>query len=337
MVEPERGGRSALRRVAAPSGRIANLRILGDSRIRTTSSLQFTMNLPISLAPALFVVLWSTGFISAKFGLPYAGPLSYLLLRFDFVAALMVLLALSARTTWPERPITWLHLIVAGLMVHGLYLGGVFVAISRGMPTGTASMLVGMQPILTVFLARCWFGERTTARQWWGLVLGLVGVYFVVVHKIRLTGLDWASMTSIFVALIAISVGTLYQKRFCGGVDLRVGSAIQFGFCALVYGLLAPRFESLRIDWTWQFQFALGWSVLVLSVGAISLLYWLLRRGAAADVARLFYLVPAVTAIMAYIFFDEPITVLAIAGMALIAAGVVLARQPLPARHLAAD
>ena len=130
---------------------------------------------------------------------------------------------------------------------------------------------------------------------------------------------------------------TLYQKRFCGGVDLRVGSAIQFGFCAMVYGLLAPRFESLRIDWTWQFQFALGWSVLVLSVGAISLLYWLLRRGAAADVARLFYLVPAVTAIMAYIFFDEPITVLAIAGMALIAAGVVLARQPLPARPLAAD
>jgi drug/metabolite transporter (DMT)-like permease len=289
------------------------------------------MNLPTGLAPALFVILWSTGFISAKFGLPYAGPLTYLLYRLALVAALMVVFALVARSNWPQRPITWLHLIAAGLMVHGLYLGGVFVAISRGMPAGTASMLVGMQPILTVFLARSWFGERTAARQWWGLVLGLVGVYFVVEHKIRLTGLDWIGSMSVLVSLIAISTGTLYQKRFCGGVDLRASTAVQFGACALVYGVLAPRFESLGVDWTWQFQFALGWSVLVLSVGAISLLYWLLRRGAASEVARLFYLVPAVTAVMAYLLFDEPITILAVAGMGLIAAGVRLARPPNPA------
>ncbi|MBK7472622.1 MAG: DMT family transporter [Betaproteobacteria bacterium] len=295
------------------------------------------MNAPIGLAPTLFVVLWSTGFISAKFGLPYAGPLTYLLARLALVSALMAVVALAAGANWPGRAVTWLHLTVAGLLVHGLYLGGVFVAISRGMPAGTASMLVGMQPILTVFLARSWFGERTAARQWWGLALGLVGVYFVVEHKIRLTGLDWVSSASVLVALIAISIGTLYQKRFCGGVDLRAGSAIQFGACAIVYGLLAPWFESLRIDWTWQFQFALAWSVLVLSVGAISLLYWLLRRGAAADVARLFYLVPAVTAVMAHLLFDEPITVLAVAGMALIAAGVMLAKPPLPARPRAAD
>lgn len=280
------------------------------------------------LAPALFVVLWSTGFISAKFGLPYAGPLTFILHRLALVAGLMIAVSLLVRARWPVRPITWLHLIAAGLMVHGLYLGGVFVAISRGMPAGTASMLVGMQPVLTVFLARWWFGERTGARQWWGLLLGLVGVYFVVEHKVRLTGLDWVSLWSVLVALIAISVGTLYQKRFCGGVDLRTGSAVQFGACALAYGILAPQFESLRIDWAWQFQFALGWSVLVLSVGAISLLYWLLRRGAAAEVARLFYMVPAVTAVMAYVLFDEPITMLALAGMALIAAGVLLARPP---------
>ena len=288
------------------------------------------MNSHASVAPALFVILWATGFISAKFGLPYAGPLTYLLYRFGLVSALMVVVAVVARANWPQRPITWLHLIAAGLMVHGLYVGGVFVAISRGMPAGTASMLVGMQPILTVFLASWWFGERTGARQWWGLLLGLVGVYCVVEHKVRLTGLDWVDSVSVLVSLIAISVGTLYQKRFCAGVDLRTSTAVQFGACALIYGVLAPRFETLQIDWTWQFQFALGWSVLVLSVGAISLLYWLLRQGAAADVARLFYLVPAVTAIMAYLLFDEPVTLLAVAGMGLIAAGVVLARHPDP-------
>jgi drug/metabolite transporter (DMT)-like permease len=286
------------------------------------------MNLPTRLAPALFVFLWSTGFISAKFGLPYAGPLTYLLYRFAFVAAFMVFVALVARANWPQRPIIWLHLMAAGLMVHGLYLGGVFVAISRGMPAGTVAMLVGIQPILTVFLARSWFGERTTARQWWGLLLGVVGVYFVVEHKIRLTGLDWVSSVSVLVALIAISMGTLYQKRFCSSVDLRAGTVVQFGACAAVYGAIAPQFESLRVDWTWQFQFAFGWSVIVLSVGAISLLYWLLRRGAASEIARLFYLVPAVTVVLAFLLFDEPITILAVAGTGLIAVGVLLAKPP---------
>ena len=286
------------------------------------------MNLPASAAPALFVVLWSTGFISAKLGLPYAGPLTYLLYRCVLVSALMSVVALALHARWPQRPITWLHLIAAGLMVHGLYLGGVFVAISRGMPAGTASMLVGMQPILTVFLARWWFGERTGTRQWCGLLIGLLGVYCVVEHKIRVTGLDLTSSISVLVALVAISVGTLYQKRFCAGVDLRTGTAVQFGACAVAYGITAPLFETLRVDWTWQFEFALGWSVLGLSVGAVSLLYWLLRKGAAADVARLFYLVPAVTAAMAYLLFDEPITILALAGMALIAGGVLLARPP---------
>ena len=277
-------------------------------------------------APALFVVLWSTGFISAKFGLPYAGPLTYLLLRFALVAVLMGGLALALRSPWPVRRATWMHLVVIGFLIHGLYLGGVFVAISRGMPAGTASMLVGIQPILTVFLARIWLGERTTTRQLIGLVVGLLGVYFVVEHKMRIAGLDGVGLASIVVALVAISVGTLYQKRHGGGVDMRAAAAIQFGACALLFLLVAPTIEPGSVDWTWQFQFALGWSVLVLSVGAISLLYWLLRHGAAADVARLFYLVPAVTMLMAYLLFGETITWLAVAGMVLIATGVTLAR-----------
>ena len=277
-------------------------------------------------APALFVVLWSTGFISAKFGLPYAGPLTYLLARFVLVFAVMLPFALVIRTSWPMRPITYLHVCIAGLLVHGLYLGGVFVAISRGMPAGTAAMLVGLQPILTVFIARSWLGERTTARQWSGLALGLLGVYFVVEHKLRLFGIDRIAIASIAVALIAISIGTLYQKRNAANVDLRAGAVIQFGACTVVFAMLAPLFESLSIEWTWQFIFALLWSVLVLSVGAISLLYWLLRRGAAADVARLFYLVPAVTMLMALALFGEPITWLAVLGLVLIAVGVGLAR-----------
>ena len=288
------------------------------------------MNSFTRFAPALFVVLWSTGFISAKFGLPYAGPLTYLLYRYAFVAILMTGVALLFRAAWPTG-ITSLHVAVAGLLVHGLYLGGVFIAISRGMPAGTASMLVGLQPILTVFLARRWFGERTVPRQWFGLALGLVGVYFVVEHKLRLSGLEWVASISIAVALVAISVGTLYQKRHCGGVDLRVATAIQFGVCAAVTAVVAPLFESMQVDWTWQFQFALVWSVLVLSIGAVSLLYWLLRHGGTAGVARLFYLVPAVTAAMAAVLFDEAITWLAVAGMGLIAVGVVLARAPLQA------
>ena len=280
----------------------------------------------MAFAPALFVVLWSTGFISAKFGLPYAGPLTYLLLRFAAVALLMGGLAVVLRSPWPARRSTWMHLVIIGFLIHGLYLGGVFVAISRGMPAGTASMLVGVQPILTVFLARIWLGERTTPRQLVGLVMGLLGVYFVVEHKIRITGLDAIGLAAIVVALIAISVGTLYQKRHGAGVDMRAAAAIQFGACALLFLLVTPVVESTSVDWTWQFQFALGWSVVVLSVGAISLLYWLLRHGAAADVARLFYLVPAVTMVMAYFLFGETITWLAVAGMALIAIGVTLAR-----------
>jgi drug/metabolite transporter (DMT)-like permease len=285
-----------------------------------------TARVKSSFAPALFVVLWSTGFISAKFGLPYAGPLTYLLARFSLVFAIMLPLAVVTRATWPVRPVGYMHACIAGLLVHGLYLGGVFVAIARGMPAGTAAMLVGLQPIITVFIARIWLGERTTLRQWGGLGLGLLGVYFVVEHKMRLIGIDAIATGSIAVALIAISIGTLYQKRHAANIDLRAGAVIQFGACAALFAVVAPLFESQSIAWTWQFQFALAWSAIVLSVGAVSLLYWLLRRGAAADVARLFYMVPAVTMLMAFALFGEPITWLAVLGLVLIAAGVVLAR-----------
>ena len=277
------------------------------------------------LFPALFVLMWSTGFIAAKYGLPYAPPLTFLLLRFAFVAALMTIVALGMRARWPTgREVV--HLAIAASMVHGAYLGGVWIAIKGGMAAGTSAMLVGLQPLLTVLLARAWLGERVLPRQWVGLALGLAGVFLVVRHKVSFSG-DASGLVPSLVALAGISVGTLYQKRHCAHVDLRSGAAVQFTACALLFVPLAL-IERDPIQWTGPFWFALLWSVLVLSVGAISLLYWLLRHGAAADVARLFYLVPPVTALMAFVLFGETLDALALVGMALIAAGVALARPP---------
>lgn len=275
--------------------------------------------------PALFVLLWSTGFIAAKYGLPYAPPLTFLFYRFLLVAVLMLVVALVTGASWPSGWRIYGHVAIVAWLVHGLYLGGVFLALDAGMPAGTSAMLVGLQPILTVLLAAWWLSERITSRQWIGLVSGLVGVYFVVRHKIDFAG-DLRGLWPVAIALFGISVGTLYQKKYCANVDLRAGAVVQFAACAIVYAPLAWLFDTRAVQWTPQFIFALGWSIVVLSVGAISLLYWLLRHGAAADVARLFYLVPAVTALIAYFFFRETLDALALTGMVLIAVGVALAR-----------
>jgi drug/metabolite transporter (DMT)-like permease len=242
------------------------------------------------------------------------------------VTALMFVVTLATRAPWPANSRQALHVAIAAWLVHGVYLGGVFVSIASGMSAGTSAMIVGLQPILTVFLARAWLGERITLRQCIGLVLGLVGVYFVVRHKIALGG-DATALVAVLIALVGISVGTLYQKKYCGGVDLRSGAVVQFAACTLLYAPIVALLGPQPVAFTGQFLFALGWSVLVLSVGAISLLYWLLRHGAAADVARLFYLVPPVTALMAFALFGERLDALAIAGMILIAVAVALARR----------
>ena len=275
--------------------------------------------------PVLFVLLWSTGFIAAKYGLPYAPPLTFLLYRFALVAVLMTAVALATGASWPQSMAEAGHVAVAAWLVHGLYLGGVFVALAGGMPAGTSAMLVGLQPILTVLIARGWLGEPVSPRQWAGLVLGLAGVWLVVRHKVSFSG-DFAGLLPSALALLGISVGTLYQKRFCAHVDLRSGAAVQFAACVLLYLPLVAVLEGGAVRWAPEFVFALAWSVLVLSVGAISLLYWLLRHGAAANVARLFYLVPPVTALQAWLMFGETLDGLAIAGMVLIAGGVALAR-----------
>jgi drug/metabolite transporter (DMT)-like permease len=279
-----------------------------------------------ALFPALFVLLWSTGFIAAKYGLPYAPPYGFLFYRFALVAVLMAMVAIATRAAWPRTLREYRDLALVALCVHALYLGGVFVSLDAGMAAGTSAMLVGLQPILTVVIAWRWMHEHVSARQWAGLALGLAGVYFVVRHKIDFGG-NLAGLLPSVIALVGISFGTLYQKRHCAHIDLRSGAVVQFTVCAVAYAPLAFLLDARPVQWVASFVFALSWSVLVLSVGAISLLYWLLRHGAAAHVARLFYLVPPVTALFAWLLFGETLDTWALIGMALISVGVILARR----------
>ena len=277
--------------------------------------------------PLLFVFLWSTGFIGAKFGLPYAEPLSFLLTRYGLVIGLMLAIALIMRAPWPKDPAQWLHIGVSGVLVHAFYLGGVFVAIAHGLPAGITALVVGMQPLLTACSAGWLLGEKVSARQWGGLALGFVGVGLVVSGKFGDAALGpmlWPAV----VALLAITAGTLYQKRFCARFDLRTGSVIQFVPTAIVTAIAVALFEDYRIDWTGEFLFALGWLVLVLSLGAISLLNLLIRSGSAVNVASLFYLTPPTTALIAWAVFGETLAPVAVVGMAVAVAGVYLVARP---------
>jgi drug/metabolite transporter (DMT)-like permease len=276
--------------------------------------------------PALFVVLWSTGFIGAKLGLPYAGPLTFLALRFWLAAGLLVLLALVTRAPWPRKAEVR-HYAVAGLLVHALYLGGVFVGISLGVEAGVSAMIVSVQPLLVAAFAGLALGERVTPRQWAGLALGLLGVVLILARKLGHGLGDALGVLACIAALLGMTAGTLYQKRHCAGMDLRTGNVVQFAASGFATGLLALLFEDNRIVWSGEFVFALLWLVLVLSLGAISLLYVLIRRGAASRVSGLFFLVPPCTALIAWPLFGETLGPLALLGMALTVAGVAMATR----------
>jgi drug/metabolite transporter (DMT)-like permease len=276
--------------------------------------------------PLLFVVLWATGFIGAKLGLPHTEPLTFLLIRYLIVISLMTLLALAMRAPWPKEGRQWFHIGVSGLLVHGLYLGGVFTAISKGLPAGVTSLVVGMQPLFTAVGAGWLLGEVVLMRQWGGLVLGFVGVGLVVSGKLG-TGFGLDALWPALVALGGITLGTLYQKRFCPGFDWRTGAVAQFLPTAIATGIVASLTENYRVDWSGEFLFALGWLVFVLSIGAISLLNWLIRHGSAVNVASLFYLTPPTTALMAWALFGETLSGVALVGMVLAVGGVYLARK----------
>jgi drug/metabolite transporter (DMT)-like permease len=281
--------------------------------------------------PALFVFLWSTGFIGAKLGLPYAGPLTFLALRFALAAALLLLLALATRAPWPGQGVELVNYAVAGLLVHGLYLGGVYVGISLGVEAGVSALIVSLQPLLVAIFAGLVLGERVARHQWLGLALGLAGVVLILARKLGHGLGDALGILACLVALLGITMGTIYQKRHCAGMDLRTGNVIQFAAAALGTGLVALLVEDNHVTWSGEFVFALLWLVLVLSLGAISLFYVLIRRGTASRVASLFFLVPPCTALLAWPLFGETLGPLALLGMALTVAGVALASRPAPA------
>ena len=280
-------------------------------------------NLAIYAAPALFVVLWASGFVGAKFGMPYVEPLTFLTLRMGAVVFLLAILAFITRPTWPDLA-GFKHSIIAGLLVHGFYLGGVFISIDRRLPAGLSALVVSLQPVLTSTIANRYLGERVVARQWLGLALGIGGVYLVVADKTvagEATAIGW---TAALCALIAITVGTLYQKRFGGGIDWRAALIIQYSSAGVLFAVGSLLFENQRIEWTIELIGALAWLVLVLSLGAVWLLYFLIRRTAATRVTSLFYLTPAATALMAWALLGEHLGMLALIGMAVCVVGVFL-------------
>jgi drug/metabolite transporter (DMT)-like permease len=274
-------------------------------------------------APGVFVVLWASGFIGAKLGLGYAEPLTFLSVRMAAAVLLLALVTLLTRPKWPS-PCGIAHSAIAGALIHGCYLGGVFVAIEHGLSAGMIALVVSLQPVLTSTLANRWLGEKVRALQWLGLALGIAGVYLIVRDKATTGGATPLAWAAGLLALSGITVGTLYQKRFGGGIDWRPGLCIQYGAALAMFALGAFAFETRLVHWTPQFLFAIGWLVLVLSFGAVWLLYYLIRRDAATRVVSLFYLTPPVTALMAFALFDEELAPRALIGMTICVAGVFL-------------
>jgi drug/metabolite transporter (DMT)-like permease len=290
----------------------------------------------IRAMPAVFVLIWSTGFIVAKFGLPFAPPLTFLTIRYLLSIACFLVWIWLARVVWPSDKKQWFHLAVAGVLMHGGYLGGVWVAVKGGMGSGLVALMVGFQPILTAL----WLSSQgsTTSqnptqtvvskRQWAGLLLGLAGLLLVVARKFGVTNeVTLLTFVAAVLALISITVGTLYQKQHVNATDVRTANVIQLG-AALVVTLPFAWFETEAITWNASFVGAMAWAVLALTLGGSSLMFMLIQRGAATAVTSLMYLVPPTTALMAWLLFDEAITAATVLGIVLTAIGVSLVVRP---------
>lgn len=278
------------------------------------------------IAP-IFVLIWSTGFVIARLAMPYVEPATFLFWRFAGVLAAMTALSLVWKVTWPSWQ-QMKHIAVAGILLQFGYLLGVWFAVRLGMTAGLAAIIVGLQPIVTAWFA-AWISEKVTQRQWIGLAFGFAGVALVVVEKISFAHIPIASYLLAFIALLSITFGTLYQKKYCPVFDLRAGSSIQFGVSAVLCFICMYLFESGEMVWNAAVFGALLWAIFPLSIGSISLLFMMIRKGAATKVSSLLYLTPPTTALMAYFLFGEPFTLLMAVGLCLTMTGVVMvnARQ----------
>ena len=285
----------------------------------------------IRAMPVLFVLIWSTGFIVARYGMPHAPPLKFLLLRYLFSIMCFLPWILISGVKWPATRSQWVHLSFTGVLMHACYLGGVWAAVKAGMGSGLSALIVGFQPVLTAL----WLsgtGGRVSTRQWSGLVLGFVGLVLVVSRKFGQGGeANWLNVSMAVGALFAITLGTLYQKRFIKPCDVRSANAVQL-MAAFLVTLPLALMETETVRWNAEMLGAMAWSVLVLTLGGSSLLYLLIQRGAAASVTSLMYLVPPVTACIAWLLFAEPINTLTLVGTMMTVMGVALVVRPAGAR-----
>ena len=278
----------------------------------------------LRIMPLLFIVLWSTGFIGAKFGLPYAEPFTFLAIRLVTAALILAVLTGLMSISWPHHWYLVGHIAVAGILVHALHLGSVFSSIYAGLPAGVAALILGLQPLLTATIAGRFLGERVTLQQWLGLLLGLVGIGLVLYNRIGAGVVSTKGVAFAVTGLCSLTIGTIYQKRFCAQMNPWSGGVIQCAAASVVLILLAFLTETREIIWSGEFIFALSWLTLVLSVGAFGLLYTLIRLGAASKVASLFYLSPPFAVLFAYLLFDEVLGATALIGMVIAMLGVVL-------------
>ncbi len=276
------------------------------------------------IAPALFVLLWSSAFVGAKFGLPHAEPLTFMCLRFNFVTLAFLILCVLFKATWPGSWSEVGHIALVGLLVQALYLSSTFLALDRGASVGLVALVLGLQPVLTVLIVSALPNGRVTRQQWLGVILGFGGLILVLWHKLDLGEIDGIALAMVSLGVCFITVGTLYQRRYCSGMDMLSGNVIQAAVAALVTGIGAWFLEDRVVDWDPRFIGALAWMVIVVSLGAHSLLLLMLRQSQATKVASLFYLTPPTAAVMAFFMFDERLTLLALAGMAITAIGVAL-------------
>jgi drug/metabolite transporter (DMT)-like permease len=270
------------------------------------------------------VFLWSTGYVGARFGLPFADPLTFTSIRFAIVALLLGLIACARKTRLPTSPRAWGHLAVSGILIHACFIGGVFSAINIGVDISIAALIAGSQPLLTAIFVVLFFGETLNRLQWLGFVVGFAGLAMVVVKSVEIDALTATGIAACLLGLFGITIGAIYQKRYVVGTDLLTGSAIQFAFALVPCVLWALMFETGTIDWTLTVGLALAWLCLVLSIGAISILLFLIREGAASRVSSLFYLVPPVTALQGYWFFGESLAMIQVVGISVAALGVAL-------------
>ncbi len=279
--------------------------------------------------PAVFVLIWSTGFVVARFGMPHAPPMRFLAWRFALSVLAFGLWVLASRAAWPSGRPQWVHLAAVGVLIHAGYLGGVWSAVKLGIGAGTSALIVGLQPVLTaLWVAATGQEARLTSRQWLGLTLGLVGLVLVVWAKLGHGEVNAASLALCLLALLAITAGTLYQKRFVAPCDVRTANLVQL-LAAFVVVLPLDLLETEPIDPAPSLIGSMAWSVLVLTVGGSSLLYMMIQRGAATRVSSLMYLVPPCTALLAWLLFGELLTPAVLAGLALTALGVwLVVREP---------